>query len=80
MTRRDPLDDTGRIASRYSARVTAARERLAALMQERGLTLAAGWRPYEEIVNTPEGMAFLLRPVHRTEASPEDLRILVPLA
>jgi hypothetical protein len=71
-------DDTQRIASAYAARVAQARTELATRMRERGLKTENGWRLYEEVVNTPEGIAFLLRPVHRLESTPEDLRILVP--
>ena len=72
-------DDTARIAGLFAARITAAKERLAAEMKSRGLRADAGWRIHEEMLNTPEGLAVRLRPIHRTDVPPDDLEKLISL-
>jgi hypothetical protein len=41
--------------------------------------LQEGWRIHEELLNTPEGTAFVLRPVHRVQSTPEALEVRIPI-
>ena len=71
--------NTGRIAGVFAAKIAAARAQLVARMAAEGLTAEAGWRVHEELINSPEGMTYLLRPIHRTETAPASLEVTIPL-
>ena len=75
-----PPDETARIAGMFAAELKAARKRLEADMESRGLKAQNGWRIHEEMLNTPKGFALRLRPVHRTEVAPHELEEVVNLA
>lgn len=65
------------VASPEQTRVATARAKLAARMAALGLTEAAGWRIGEEVHETAEGTAWILRPLHlREDAPPLEERVL----
>ena len=78
-TKHPAPDDTARIAGIFAAELVAARKRLVADMESRGLKAVNGWRIHEEMLNTPTGFALRLRPVHRTEIAPHELEERVSL-
>jgi hypothetical protein len=71
--------NTGRIAGVFAAKIAAARAQLVARMEAAGLGAQAGWRVHEELINSPEGMTYLLRPIHRTEVAPAALEVRIAL-
>jgi hypothetical protein len=52
------------LAAAVSARIQAAKLRLAANMKHAGLFEKDGWRVLEELRSTPTGTLFVFRPVH----------------
>ena len=73
------MGDDKEIADRMVARIHQARRELESRMAGHGLSLHDGWRIHEELVNTDAGTAFLLRPVHRLQATPEALQVYIPV-
>jgi len=78
-TQNHPGVDTARIAALFASQIKAARRELLWQMESAGLRAEEGWRIHEELVNTPEGTAFRLSPVHRTHSTPDHLVLLVSL-
>lgn len=52
------------LAAAVSARIIAAKAKLAANMATAGLLEKDGWRVLEELRSTPTGTLFVFRPVH----------------
>lgn len=67
------------LAARLSLELYRARKELERLMGDHGLSVQDGWRIHEELLNTPEGTAFVLRPVHRVQSTPEALEVRIPI-
>lgn len=67
------------LAERLGQQLAKARRELEHRMGEHGLSLHEGWRIHEELINTPDGTAFVLRPVHRVEVSPDTLEVFIPI-
>jgi hypothetical protein len=67
------------LADRLGQELAKGRRELERRMGEHGLAMHAGWRIHEELINTPEGTAFVLRPVHRVEVSPDALEVRIDL-
>jgi hypothetical protein len=58
------------LAAQVFARLSEARQRLAAQMSDLGLGSANGWRVTEELRHTVQGTEWTFRPVHLREPSP----------
>jgi hypothetical protein len=67
------------LAERLGQQLVRGRIELERRMGEHGLLMHEGWRIHEELINTPEGTAFVLRPVHRVEATPDMLEVRIDL-
>lgn len=73
------MGDDKEIADRLVAELHRARADLESRMERHGLSPEHGWRIHEELVNTDSGTAFVLRPVHRLESTPDTLAIYIPV-
>jgi hypothetical protein len=65
------------LAREVRARLEAAKAHLRTLMEERGLHESHGWSIMEFGRETADGMAIVLKPLHRSLASPDDLECVV---
>ena len=67
------------LAREVRARLDAAKAHLRMLMEERGLHASDGWAVVEFARETADGMAIVLKPLHRKLSAPEDLECLVSI-
>jgi hypothetical protein len=65
------------LAREVRARLDAAKAHLRMLMEERGLHASDGWAVVEFARETPDGMAIVLKPLHRRLPAPDDLECVI---
>jgi hypothetical protein len=67
------------LAREVRARLDAAKAHLRLLMEERGLHASDGWAIVEFARETVDGMAIVLKPLHRRLAAPDDLECVISI-
>jgi hypothetical protein len=68
------------LAREVHERLEAAKSHLRMMMEERGLHAEDGWTIVELGRETPEGMAIVLKPLHRKLEAPDDLECIVTVS
>ena len=68
------------LAREVHDRLEAAKAHLRMMMEERGLYASDGWIVVELSRETSEGMAIVLKPLHRKLAAPDDLECVVSVS
>ena len=68
------------LAREVHDRLEAAKAHLRMMMEERGLHASDGWSVVELGRETAEGMAIVLKPLHRKLTAPEDLECVVSVS
>jgi len=65
------------LSAALTARIRAAKARLAGWMERNGLLEKDGWRVSEELRSRPEGTEFVFRPIHLKLPSPQHEEVVL---
>ena len=65
------------LSAAVTARIAAAKARVAGWMERNGLTEKAGWRVCEELRSRPEGTEFVFRPIHLRLPAPQHEEVVL---